>query len=385
MADGRGLSAQALMRITKIETIPLRLPVKKPLVESGGTFDVFNHVIVKVSADTGVFGLGEVEAYPSFERPGVETQEGIVAIIRDYLGPCLKGQNPFSIIAIWEAMDRAVTGYLRVKAALDIALYDLLGKHLGVPTYDLLGGKVRDSYVVEGVGYGISIDAPGKVAAIAKKAVRDGYRQLEFKAGDERPERDIERLVAVRRAIGPDVPVKVDFNGFYETKTALSLIREMERVGIQWIEQPARYWDLEGLALIRKNVTVKIVVDESVESPQDMMRIVAHQAADCVHIKPTIKGGFTTARQIAAVAEAAGIAIVPGSSAPSGVGSAAVQAFVASTRKLSGGTHGAPLDILVEDVVKNPIPAGSTVVRISSKPGLGIELDDKKVRKYRVD
>lgn len=373
------------MRISKVETIPLRLPVKKPLVESGGTFSVFNHVIVKVTADNGVFGLGEVEAYPSFERPGVETQEGIVAVIRDYLGPCLVGQNPFSITAIWKAMDRAVESYLRVKAALDIALYDLLGKHLSVPCYDLLGGKVRDSYVVEGVGYGISIDEPAKVAAVARKAVKAGYRQLELKAGDAEPERDIERLAAVRKAIGRDIPVKIDFNGFYETKTALSLIRRMEPLGVQWIEQPARYWDLEGLALIRKNVSVKIVVDESVESPHDMMRIVAHQAADCVHVKPTIKGGFTTARQIVAVAEAAGIAIVPGSSAPSGVGSAAVQAFVASTRTLSGGTHGAPLDILVEDVVRQPIPAGSTVVKISTRPGLGVALDEKAVRKYRVD
>lgn len=373
------------MRIARIETIPLHLPVKEPLVESGGTFSVFDHVIVKLQADNGVFGLGEVEAYPSFERPGCETQEGIVAILRDYLGPAIIGENPFDIAQIWKKMDRAVEAYLRVKAAIDIALYDLIGKHLGVPAYNLLGGKVRDSYVVEGVGYGISINEPKKMAEVAKKAVARGYRQLELKSGDEHPERDIERLRLVREAVGQDIPIKVDFNGFYETKTALRLIRAMEPLGVQMIEQPAKYWDLEGLALIRNNVTTTIVVDESVESPQDMMRVIRAGAADAVHIKPTVKGGLTTAKKIAAVAEAAGIGIVPGSSAPSGVGIGAVRAFIATCPHLAGGTHGSPSDTLVEDVVTNPIPADSTVVHIPSEPGLGVALDEEKIHKYRTN
>ncbi|MBI4190503.1 MAG: mandelate racemase/muconate lactonizing enzyme family protein [Betaproteobacteria bacterium] len=371
------------MRVVRVETIPLRLPLKIPLVESGGTFSKFDHVLVKLRADNGLVGLGEVEAYPSFERPGVETQEGIVAIIRDHLGPAVMGQSPFDLIAIWKRMDKAVDSYLRVKAALDIACYDLMGRELGIPVSDLLGGRVRESYVVEGVGYGISIGEPAEVAAAAKAAVARGYRQLELKAGDERPERDLERLHLVRKAIGRDVPIKIDFNGFYDTKTAIRLIREMERLGVQWIEQPVKAWDLEGLAMIRNAAATTIVVDESIESPQDMMRVVRHGAADAVHIKPTIKGGFTTAKKIAAIAEAAGVAIVPGTSAPSGVGMAAAQAFIASCPVLSGGAHGSPLDILVEDIVTEPIPADSTMVRVRTEPGLGIELNERAVAKYR--
>jgi L-alanine-DL-glutamate epimerase-like enolase superfamily enzyme len=104
-----------------------------------------------------------------------------------------------------------------------------------------------------------------------------------------------------------------------------------------------------------------------------------------VHIKPTIKGGLTRAREIAAVAAAAGIAIVPGTSAPTGVGMAAAQAFIAACPHLSGGTHGSPSDVLVEDIVTRPIPPDSTIVHISDAPGLGIELDEKIVRKYRTD
>ena len=373
------------MKITRLEIIPLHLPVKHALVESGGTFSWFDHVIVKVHADNGMHGLGEVEAYPSFERLGVETQAGIVAVLRDNLAPLLIGANPFDLTAIWKKMDDAMVGYWRVKAAIDNALYDLVGKHLGVPAYDLLGGRVRDRYVVEGVGYGISIDAPGTVARIAKDAVERGYRQLELKAGDEHPEQDLERLRLVREAIGMDIPIKIDFNGFYEPKTAIRLIREMETIGVQWIEQPARYWDLEALAMVRNATTVTIVVDESVESPQDMMRVIRANAADAVHIKPTIKGGLTTARKIAAIAEAAGVAIVPGTSAPTGVGMAAAHAFIAACRHLSGGAHGSPSDVLVEDIVTRPIPPDSTFIDISDAPGLGVELDERIVNKYRVD
>ena len=372
------------MRITKVETVPLHLPVRAPLVESGGTFDQFFHVLVRIHADDGGYGLGEVEAYPSFERLGVETPEGIVAVIRDYLAPCLIGQDPFRIGQIWKSMDRAVTGYWRVKAGLDIALHDLQGRHLGLPVHALLGGKVRDSYIVEGIGYGISIGEPSEVAAIAERAAAEGYRQLELKAGDPDPSMDVERLSRVRAAIGPEIPIKMDFNGYYDPKTAVQLIRRLEPLSLQWVEQPAKYWDLDGLAFVRRSVGVKTVIDETVETPEDMMRAARAGAADCVHVKPTIKGGFTLCRQIAVIARAAGIEVVPGSSAPTGVGHAAAQAFISVTPEISGGTHGSPLDMLEDDVVTQPVPQNSTSVIISDLPGLGIELDERKVEQYRV-
>src|SRR5689334_7763403 len=128
------------MKIKEIEIIPLHLPVRYALVESGGTFSFFDHVVVRVHTDNALHGLGEVEAYPSFERLCVETQAGIVAVLRDRLVPLLIGENPFNVNAIWAKMDHAVVGYWRVKAAIDNALYDLMGKHLGIPAYDLLGG-----------------------------------------------------------------------------------------------------------------------------------------------------------------------------------------------------------------------------------------------------
>jgi L-alanine-DL-glutamate epimerase-like enolase superfamily enzyme len=372
------------MKIEHVEIIPLHLPVKEPLVESHGRFSSFEHVVVRVHGSSGASGLGEVECYPSFERMGCETQAGVVSILNERIVPAIAGLDAANFNAIWRAMDHAVVGFLRVKAAIDNALYDLNGKVLGIPAHQLLGGKVQDGYVVEGVGYGLSLDDPERLAAKARKAVEHGYRQLEFKAGDAQDAaRDVERLRLVREAIGQDVALKIDFNGFYDTKTAIRIIRAMEPFGVQWIEQPAKYWDLEGLAEVRRSVGVTVVADEPVDDEHDLMRLIRAGAADAIHIKPTIKGGLTTARKLLWLAEAAGLQIVPGTSAPSGVGMAAAQAFIAICPRLSGGAHGSPSDILVEDIVMDPIPAGSTYLTIPDRPGLGIELNEEVVERHR--
>jgi L-alanine-DL-glutamate epimerase-like enolase superfamily enzyme len=372
------------MKLTHVEIIPLHLPVKKPLVESGGTYSWFDHVVIRLHADNGVTGLGEVEVYPSYERLGSETQAGVVSILREVLIPAIVGMEASAITAIWKKMDHAAVGFFRVKAAIDNALYDMVGKHLGVPAYDLLGGQVQTGYVVEGVGYGISLGTPEAMAEDALIAANAGYRQLELKAGDPDPERDIERLRKVREAIGKDIPIKIDFNGYYDPKTAIRVIQAMTPLGVQWIEQPAKYWDIEGLARVRNNTSVTIVADEAVDDEHDMMAIVRAGAADAVHIKPTVKGGLTTSCKILAIARAAGLSIVPGTSAPTGVGMGAAHAFIAICPELSGGAHGSPSDILVEDIVMHPVPAGSTYVEISTRPGLGIELDEAVIGKYRV-
>ena len=374
------------MKIEHVEIIPLHLPLKEPLVESHGTFSNFEHVIVRIHSDIGVTGLGEVEAYPSFERLGCETQAGIVSVLKERLIPVILGLDVRNINAVWRAMDESVVGFMRVKSSIDNALYDLNGKALGVPAHELLGGKVQDGYVVEGVGYGLSLEAPEILAVKAKNAADQGYRQLEFKAGDAvDPARDVERLRQVREAIGGEIPIKIDFNGFYDIKTAIKLIREMETYGVQWIEQPAKYWDLEGLARVRDAVSVTIVADEPINDEYDLMRVIRANAADAVHIKPTIKGGLTTARKMLIIAEASAMQIVPGTSAPTGVGMAAAHAFIAICPNLSGGAHGSPSDILVEDIVQDPIPAGSTYLEISDRPGLGIELNEEVVGRYRAD
>jgi L-alanine-DL-glutamate epimerase-like enolase superfamily enzyme len=364
--------------------VPLRIPFRHVLTESVGRYEEITPVLLLVHTDAGVTGVGEVESYPLFERDGVEPQAGVLAVLHSHFIPLLVGADPFAIEALWTRMDELVKGHLWIKAGIDLALHDLMGKALGVPAYDLLGGACRRRHPVEGVGFGISLDEPARVAEIAAEAAARGFVELELKAGDPDPRRDVERVRLARRAVGDEVRFKIDVNRGYDVRTAIRVITAMEEHGIDLVEQPVAAWDLEGLARVRQAIRTPLIVDESVNTVHDLMAVIRHGAADGVHIKPTVKGGLTQARRLAALAEAAGLLIVPGTNVPTGVGMGAVHAFVASTRAVHRGIHGSPLDALAGDVVRTPIPPDTTWVEIGDGPGLGVELDPAQVERYRI-
>jgi L-Ala-D/L-Glu epimerase len=246
--------------ITGVEAIPLRIPFRHVLTESVGRYEEITHVLVKLHTDAGVTGIGEVESYPLYERDGVEPQAGVLAMLHSHFIPMLVGTSPFRIEALWRRMDEVVKGHLWVKAGIDIALYDLVGKLLGVPAYDLLGGASRTRVPVEGVGFGISLDEPERVAEIALEAVRRGFVELELRAGDLDPRRDVERVRLTRRAIGDKATIKVDVNRGYDVRTAIRVITAMEEFGIDMVEQPIAAWDLPGLAIVRQSIRTPLIV-----------------------------------------------------------------------------------------------------------------------------
>lgn len=372
------------IQITKIETLPVRIMTARTMKSAKGATPWMDYILVKVHSNTGHVGIGEVECMPSYNRVGPEAPRGARQIIDETLGLLLTEMNPFDIELINKKMNDRVQGHIWVKAGIDLAMWDLMGRCMDVPTYQLLGGRVYSQAPVEGVGYGIPMIEPEKVAEIAKTAVERGFTQLELKVGDEDASKDIERLRLTREAIGPKPSLKMDFNKGYDALTAINIIREMEEYGIQWVEQPVDYWNLEGMVRIRNAIHTPLIADECVNTAYEMMVVAKMGAADAIHIKPTVKGGMTEAKRIQHVAEAAGMFIIPGCLAPTGVGMAAVHAFMASSRRLDRGVHGSPLDILVDDIVKEPIPQHSPVVTFSDGPGFGFELDEEKVEKYRV-
>jgi L-alanine-DL-glutamate epimerase-like enolase superfamily enzyme len=371
------------LRITKVEAIPLRLPVKYILKLATGEYPFLEPVLVKIHTNLGVIGIGEVECYPGYDRIGPEPPKGVVQLLEEILTPLLIGENPFDIELIYQKMNTAIQGHVWVKAGVDIALWDLMGRALNVPTYYLLGGAVRRESQVEGVGYGIPMVEPEEVAKIAKDAVDRGFSELELKVGDRYPTKDVERLRMAREAVGSKPSIKLDFNKGYNATTAILIIREMEQYGPQWVEQPVDYWDLEGMVRIRNSIKTPLVADECVNTAHEMMIVAKMGAADAIHIKPAVKGGLTEAKRIEFVASAAGMFIIPGTMVPTGVGMGAVHSFLASCRQVHRGIHGSPMDLLADDIVKDPIPPGSPTIHISNKPGLGFELDEEKVAKYR--
>lgn len=367
-------------RIIAVTATPFRIPYRQVHWQAIGALDALENVLVRIETTAGITGIGEALSTNKFNS---NTLLGTALVIRDCLGPAIIGGNPLNIADVWERMSRARLGEMFAKGGIDIALHDLAGKLLGVPVWALLGGRSAEDIPIEGPGYGIGIMTPEEMADAARRAVDHGLTQIEIKISGNLLE-DVRRLERVREAIGPDPSLKIDMTEGYSVKNAIRAIRALEPYGVQWIEQPVHHTQLDGLREVRQAVATPIVVDESATNLEDLLAVVKAGAADGVHIKLPVVGGFTVARKMLAIVEAAHLAALPGSDTASGVGLAATVHFAASSPTFVRGIHGSPLARTVDDIVVEPVPESAVTVKVPGAPGLGVELDEAKVQRFAV-
>lgn len=368
------------MKITGIETIPVQVPIHPERAIRGGrgyhTASPF--VVVKLQTDAGLVGLGEVSCTPQWSG---EDQVTAVRCIQTYLAPILIGANPTEIEHLTLRMQKAIAGHPFAKSAIEMALWDLLGKMAGLPVYRLLGGPVRS---VVPTKFSISGLEPARSAEIAAWAVEQGFRTMKVKVGIE-PEQDVARVKAVREAVGPHIRLGVDANGGWSPRVAIQTIRRLYSYNIYFAEQPVEAYDLAWFADVRRNVDVPVMADESVYTLQDAMAIVRAEAADVLSVYVG-KGGIGPARKIAAVAEAAGLTCTIGSNLELGIASAAMIHLAMATPGI--GAEEFPCDILgpffyESDLLAEPLPIQGGQATPFERPGLGVELDDTAVAHYR--
>jgi muconate cycloisomerase len=383
------------MKITKIETIPIRLPTRRVHQWASLTTPIGVYVIIKLYTDQGLMGLGEAPVLKDWGgdhgRYFGETPQTTVHIINDILAPALSGQDPSRFEAIHAVMDKAVKGYPYCKAAIDAAIYDVVGKALKVPAYQLLGGLFRERIpIAHSLGL-MDIERAVEEAAQAKS---EGVKTIKLKCGVDH-KRDVELVKQVREAIGPDLHICVDANQGYPTaKLAVKVTRAMEAYDLLYMEQPVE--GLDQMAEVTRRVDTLIMADESAWTSQDVIEIVQKKAADMISIYTTKPGGMFKAKKVAAVAEAAGLKCNVNGSVETGVGNAANIHLAASTGVVTygcvvpvstpagKGTGGIAGIYYQDDIIKEPFPYAGGDVIVSSRPGLGIELDEDKVQHYRI-
>jgi muconate cycloisomerase len=368
------------VKITRIETIGISVPYPGDYRVASGTMRNSESVILKLYTDEGLVGLGEA-TFALIDRTG-ESVEAITAALSKYLGPRLIGENPFNIETIMAKLEHGFYGgfaFPYSKTAIDNALYDIMGKALGVPVHMLLGGLYRDSYTI---GRSIPNEAPEKMAERAQELKDAGYRSVTLKAGFGAGG-DLQRLAAIRRAVGDDFPIDVDANQGYSANTGISTLRRMESYGITGIEQPVPWWDLDGLEELTRALDTPVIAHESVLTVADCANIAKRRAADVICLTLARNAGFYWVKKMAAIAEASNIPCTLGSMHPLGVQTAAIAHLVASTRTIMEPIgYGSPLERLGDDVVTEPLTVRNGVVTVPTKPGLGVELDEDKVKKY---
>ncbi|MFC5650578.1 mandelate racemase/muconate lactonizing enzyme family protein [Paenibacillus solisilvae] len=371
------------MRITRIETIPVQVPLhQERAIRSGrGSHLVSPFLLVKVHTNEGIIGLGEVSCTPGWSG---EDQVTAAHFIRNFMEPLLIGKNPLDIEVLTQRIQQRIAHNAFTKAGLEMALWDILGKAASLPVYRLLGGPVREFVPTK---FSVTGVEPSRAAEIAAWAVEQGFKSMKVKVGTG-PDADVARVKAVRDVIGPAIKLGVDANGGWSPRTAVQTIRRLiEEAGISFAEQPVPALDMSWLADVRAQVPVPIIADESLYTLQDSMALVRAGAADVFSIYIGKGGGIGPARKVAAVAEAAGIVCTVGSNLELGVASAAMIHLAIATQGI--GAEEYPCDILgpffYEDMLlAEPLPIIGGQARPFEKPGLGVELDDSKVEHYRV-
>ena len=383
------------MKIQRIETIPIRLPTRRVHQWASLTTPIGVYVIVKLETDEGLVGLGEAPVLKDWGGDHMkyygETPKTTVHIINDILAPALEGKDPWQIAALHTLMDQAIKGYPYCKAAIDMALYDVVGKGLKIPAYQLLGGRYRERVTI---AHSIGLMEIDKAVEEALQVKDEGIKAIKLKGGQE-PQRDVELVRRIRKAIGTEIQVAVDANqGYPAPKVAVQVIKAMEEYGIRYMEQPVE--GIDAMAEVARRVATPIMADESAWTPQDVLEIVRKRAAEIISLYTTKPGGLFKAKKVAAVAEAGGLQCNVNGSVETGVGNAANLHLAASTAAASlpcvvpvstpkgKGKKGIAGIYYQDDVIAEPFEYSDGDIVVSSKPGLGVELDEEKLEHYRV-
>ena len=358
-----------MMKIKQVEIFAVNLPLIKPFIISYATYPNIQSIIVKITTECGLVGWGE--SVPDEHITG-ETPHSTYAMLLNTLAPLMIGQNPMEFEKIHELMDKKVHRAPAAKAAIDIACFDVAGKKLNVPVYQLLGGRYHEKFPVTHV---LSIDEPEKMADEAEQKVEEGYTSFKMKVGQD-VFGDVKRIKAVRERVGEEIAIRVDVNqGWVNSANTLQAIRHLEALGIDWLEQPVAQDDIDAMVEIKSKSTIPVMIDEGIRDMYNMREIIAKRAADKVNIKLMKCGGIYPAMKLANMAEMAGIECQIGSMVESSIGSAA-GFHVAFSKKIIQSVEltgpvkfSKDLGDLKESYV---IP----YIQLNERPGLGVSVDE---------
>ncbi|HEX3801944.1 MAG TPA: enolase C-terminal domain-like protein [Solirubrobacteraceae bacterium] len=381
------------MKIERVETFVVSLPERRAHVMASIKQKQGDYVIVRIEAE-GLVGYGEATVLKEwggdFGRYYGEHPSTTVTIINELLGPAIIGLDALSIETVLDRMDLAIRGYPYAKASVDIAVHDLVGKALGVPVYQLLGGAYRERIrLAHSLGWMDTAPLLKEVEA----AVGEGVGTIKLKVGGD-VSRDVDVVRQVRKLVGEGIDITVDANqGWPDVRTAVRAIKGMEEFGILFAEQPVE--GLRGMAAVAAAVDTELMADESAWTSQDIVDIAQAQAARLISIYTTKPGGLRRATKVAAVAEAYGFACNVNGSAETGVGNAANLHLAAAMKPISLATVipvSAPAGNLptstvgrfyLDDIITEPFKYEHGELLVPTAPGLGIEVDEDKVRQYR--
>ena len=354
------------MKITQVKLGRISTPLRVPFKTALRTVSSVEDVIVELHTDTGAVGYGE--APPTGVITG-DTTGAIIGAIRDHIAPAILGRNLDEFEDLTAAVQKALVHNTSAKAAVDMALWDLLGQKYSAPVYRMLGGA-RSNIVTD---ITISVNPPEEMARDARTAVQRGYDCLKVKVGKE-PEKDIARLSAIRAAVPKETCIRIDANQGWTPKEAVRILNGMQERGLdlEFVEQPVKAHDFDGLKYVTERSYVPVLADESVFSPQDALTIMQMGAADLVNIKLMKCGGLYNALKIASAAEVYGVECMIGCMLEAKISVNAAVELACAKKIITKVDLDGPV-LCSEDHILGGAVFDEKNITVSDAPGMGIQ------------
>ena len=364
------------MKIASIEVHPISQAVRRDvaIVSAAGSHPESHYLVVAIHSDEGQVGYGEASVTPVWSG---ETQQSVLHAIQAILTPRLLNQDPRHISALADVMDRFLYGNPFTKAAVEMALLDLAGKSLNVPAYILMGGPKRRPEIQ--LRFSIGAFSPKEAARVAVAAVEKGLRAVKVKVGLDVAD-DMARVEAVRSAVGEQFRVAVDANAGWTETDAVTALPQLERLGVNAIEQPLPRGDFRGCARLRKRTSIPIMLDESIFTRQDALEAIRQEACDLISIYPGKNGGMLRSLEIAQLAATAGLECTIGSNLEMDLGTAAMLHVAVAMPALAASVDHDVIGPLYYDrhFTGTPIKYENGCAIVPDGPGLGVQFDPQK-------
>jgi len=373
------------MKITSVRCRMLAGTLPKPIQFGIGAFPTFSATLVQIATDDGLSGLGEciVRRAPRVTR----------TVVEEMLAPLLIGRDPHDAEGLWDEMFRQLRGWGHYRgfvfeaiSGVDTALWDILGKAAGLPVYKVLGGAGRDR--VPCYASSVYFDDIPTMVDEARAQVAAGHRAIKVKIG--RPpqlggrRQDVASVKAIREAVGPEVDIMLDVNSAYDAATAITVCRQLEDDDITWIEEPVPPDDLDGYRKVREGQGIPVAAGESEFGVFGFRELIGRGAIDIVQPDVGRVGGFTGARRVGALVHAYNLRYAPHTGFSAGVSHlAALHVAAAVPNLMTYEYFFAPNPL--RDLFTEPFPAPVRgFIDVPRTPGLGLEVDERVVRKFEL-
>ncbi len=333
-------------------------------------------LILRLTCDDGLEGVGEAAPLAEFGGGDVTQSESLLRQIV----PDLIGIDLLKVASVVDHLLPTQPSTSALRFALDTALFDLQSRRQGVRLADLLSPDARPVVPVNAT---IGQSTSDQAVRLARDAAARGFMTIKLKVGMAGSiSAEVERVAAVRNAIGPEVALRLDANGAWSPEQAIRILNELAQFDIEFVEQPVAPNDLDGLVKVRRSVSVLVAADEAVTNLELVRRVIEAEAADVLVIKPMVCGGLRTARQIIALANDTGLGTIVTSSLETGVGVAATLHLAATLPDESPACGLATLDLLEDDLIVEALDIVGGRMRLPEGPGIGVAVDEAELNRF---